>query len=196
MAKQSKKMTARFGEWWRDYWRPMCAVAYLMICVYDFLIMPSIYTSIYRRQDLAYIIDLVKQLEPNTQAAALTVMVQSREWKPISLQEGAFLHLAFGAILTGAAITRGMAQNSLARNGQMPWTQNTAFNGGFGNGFDNGYSNGFGTPNNFNNGFSQVRTNAPVRKQRTPEEMARIQNYLAERRERSANINDVDNPDD
>lgn len=126
----------QFGEWWREYWRPMCGVVYLAICVFDFLVMPVVYTTIYRRQDLAYVVELAEKLQSTAQAAALTAMISSREWKPITLQEGAFFHLAFGAILTGAAITRGLTQSNLARAGRDPWHFN---NNGYGNGYNNNY---------------------------------------------------------
>jgi hypothetical protein len=102
----------------------MCGLVYLVICVFDFLVMPIVYTSIYRRQDLAYIVELTEKLQAPAQAAGLASMISSREWKPITLQEGAFFHLAFGAILTGAAITRGITQSNMAKSGRDPWHLN------------------------------------------------------------------------
>ena len=154
-----KNISVCFGEWWRDYWRPMCGMTYILICVFDFLIMPVVYTSIYRKQDLAHIVELTEKLQGQAQAAGLTVLIQSREWKPITLQEGAFFHLAFGAILTGAAITRGITQSNLARSGRNPWHITYIYND------DHSYDSKINSPSNVNrnpNNFSNLRGELPI----------------------------------
>jgi len=157
----AKNISVRFGEWWRDYWRPMCGMTYILICVFDFLIMPVVYTSIYRKQDLAHVVELTEKLQGQAQAAVLTALIQSREWKPITLQEGAFFHLAFGAILTGAAITRGIAQSNLARSGRDPW--HITHQNIYGN--DDPYDSRINSPYNGNqnlNNFDNRQSRLPI----------------------------------
>jgi hypothetical protein len=168
----------------------MCGVTYIVICVFDFLIMPIVYTSIYRQQDLAYVVELTEKLQGQAQAAGLTVLVQSREWKPITLQEGAFFHLAFGAVLTGAAITRGMTQSNLARTGRDPWhlTQQNSY------GDDSPYDSRFNSPpnrsrqsNNFDDRYDSRQGRLPI--DTSYDDASALPNT------RNARDRNIDNPD-
>jgi hypothetical protein len=64
--------------WLKTYWRPAIAWQYLIVCVCDFIIFPSVYMYIVK--------------EP---------------WDPLTLKEGGFYHLAMAAIIGVAAWTRG-----------------------------------------------------------------------------------------
>lgn len=75
-------------DWMTTKWRPMMAVTYMMINIFDFILFPVMFT-------------IVQFWE--TQAANDAF----RQWQPLSLQGGAFIHLAFGAILGISAWTRG-----------------------------------------------------------------------------------------
>src|SRR5882672_10978348 len=68
----------------RKYWRPLCAIVYLTIVLFDFLIAPillGVY-SIYTKSAL-------------------------QQWQPLTVQGGAIFHLSFGAILGISSWTRG-----------------------------------------------------------------------------------------
>ena len=69
-------------------WRPMMAVTYMMINIADFILFPILFT-------------LVQFWEVQAANDAF------RQWTPLSLQGGGFIHIAFGAILGISAYTRG-----------------------------------------------------------------------------------------
>lgn len=71
-------------HWIQKYWRPMMAMQYFVICMFDFMIAPiglSIYAMI---REIPYIV-----------------------WHPLTLEGGGLYHLSLGAILGVAAWTRG-----------------------------------------------------------------------------------------
>ena len=69
-------------------WRPMMAITYMMINIADFILFPILFT-------------LVQFWEVQAANDAF------RQWTPLSLQGGGFIHIAFGAILGISAYTRG-----------------------------------------------------------------------------------------
>lgn len=69
-------------------WRPQMAKTYRWICIFDFILFPLIYFAV--------------QFD-ETQASNDAFRI----WQPITLQGGAFIHIAFGAILGISAYTRG-----------------------------------------------------------------------------------------
>ncbi len=86
-------------DWMTTKWRPMMAVTYMMINIFDFILFPVMFT-------------IVQFWE--TQAANDAF----RQWQPLSLQGGAFIHLAFGAILGISAWTRGQEKVEAAKSKQ------------------------------------------------------------------------------
>lgn len=72
--------------WMREYWRPLAAMVYLIICVFDFLVAPVLWSIL--------------------QLGDETGMV-TEKWEPLTLGGGGLFHLSFGAILGVAAWTRG-----------------------------------------------------------------------------------------
>lgn len=111
------------SEWMREYWRSLAAFVYILICLFDFIIMPTAYTIIYRKIDTKEILLNISDLDPQAQTIAISSLIPnlSREWKPLTLQESGLFHLAFGAILTGATLMGGLVRNNLAKNGINPY---------------------------------------------------------------------------
>lgn len=102
-------------------WRPSVAVVYLLTVIFDFIIMP-IYVETTNKVTIDYVLlDKINQLEqPNTQIEIARKMdVAKRVWKPLTLEGGGLFHIAFGSILTGAAITRGLEKKSAVEVGLM-----------------------------------------------------------------------------
>jgi hypothetical protein len=91
--------------WVQKWWRPSCAVVYLIICIFDFIIMP-VYTAA-RTERVEIIIEEIAKLPATSQPTALTILGQKQVWKSLTLSEGGLFHLSFGAILGVAAWTRG-----------------------------------------------------------------------------------------
>lgn len=80
-------------------WKVILAVVYAVICVFDFVVVPSwigltrpeISTAILAGLDVQVQIQLIQTLMEDHQ--------------PFTLQGGGLFHLAFGALLTGSAIS-------------------------------------------------------------------------------------------
>lgn len=70
-------------SWIKQYWRPAIAWQYFVVCVFDFIVFPSV--------DFALSYHLM--LDNN--------------WDPITLKDGGFYHLAMAAIIGVSAYTRG-----------------------------------------------------------------------------------------
>lgn len=72
--------------WLQRYWRPMMAVVYMAIILFDFIIFP-IFWSIVQVYDSTGVVSL--------------------QWSPLTLLSGGVFHAAMGAVLGVAAWTRG-----------------------------------------------------------------------------------------
>lgn len=94
------------AKWLRSMWRPLAAVTYLSICIFDFIIAPYYVQA--QPHDLAEIFKYVLQMPVEQQSEALNIMMNKGDWQSLTLQGGGLFHIAFGAILGAAAWTRGM----------------------------------------------------------------------------------------
>jgi hypothetical protein len=72
-------------DWMTKKWRPMMAITYMMICLFDFIFGPIFYNLL--------------QYWTLNQSVGM--------WQPLTLQGGGFIHISFGAILGISAWTRG-----------------------------------------------------------------------------------------
>lgn len=82
----------RDESWIKSYWRPAMAWQYFAVCVFDFLAAP-IFTAWY----------------------AWFAKIPYQVWKPITMTEGGFYHMAMAAIVGVAAWTRGQERISEIR---------------------------------------------------------------------------------
>lgn len=71
-------------NWIKEYWRPAMGWQYFAVCVFDFLLAP-IFTAWY----------------------AWFAKIPYEVWKPITMGEGGFYHMAMAAIIGVVAWTRG-----------------------------------------------------------------------------------------
>ena len=94
------------AKWMRSLWRPIAALTYLGICVFDFIIAPYYVQA--QPHNLAEIFTYVLQMPVEQQSEALNIMMNKGDWQSLTLQGGGLFHIAFGAILGAAAWTRGM----------------------------------------------------------------------------------------
>jgi len=102
-------------KWFVKYWRPAAAWVYLVICIFDFMIMPVYH--IRSQSTLDHIWVQAMKLRPEDQLQAILQLNKRTSWEPITLQEGSFFHISFGAILGVAAWTRGRVQEANVRAG-------------------------------------------------------------------------------
>jgi hypothetical protein len=106
------------ADWVSSRWRPMMGWMYMVVCIFDFIIFPILWT-------------LVQVYAPQGSVTA--------EWSPLTLKGGGLFHMAMGAVLGVAAWSRGQEKIT---------AMNQTANGGFGNsGYNNsGYNNRYYSP--------------------------------------------------
>ncbi|UCD39925.1 MAG: hypothetical protein JSV87_05860 [Candidatus Bathyarchaeota archaeon] len=78
-------------------WRPMMAIVYMIINLADFLIFPIIWSLL--------------QIHGKGEVA--------QQWVPLTLSNGGLFHMAFGAVLGVAALTRGQEKIEKVKNANM-----------------------------------------------------------------------------
>jgi hypothetical protein len=82
-------------HWLQTKWRPITAMVYLVICSFDFIIAPILWTLVQ-----AYY------------SGAVT-----NQWQPITLAGSGLFHISFGAILGVSAFTRGQEKIAKVNTG-------------------------------------------------------------------------------
>ena len=104
---------------YKKIWRPMLAGVYILLVVFDFLIMPIIIVIKNSQDSNRNSVTLALEFkESAAQIQALKTFAERRAWNPLTLLGGGMLHISFGALLTGAAITRGMEKREYAKTGR------------------------------------------------------------------------------
>ena len=86
-----------------DYWRWTALITYLIICVYDFIVVPVWYGLSRVGLDVdGYMANLQLIDDPMVQMEYLKKLVSQHD--PFTLKGGGLFHLAFGALLTGSTL--------------------------------------------------------------------------------------------
>lgn len=80
-------------------WKAVLAIVYAVICVFDFLVIPT-WRGFNR---FTYPVDEIQKLDPQVQIVVLDKL--TKDHSPLTLQGGGLFHLSFGALLTGSAVT-------------------------------------------------------------------------------------------
>ena len=97
-------MWGRFWDWCseREGWKALAGITYLLICVFDFVVVPS-WIGV-TRHDVLIGFELSKL--SNLDVAIQTELIRGLTYQhePFTLKGGGLFHLAFGALLTGSAI--------------------------------------------------------------------------------------------
>ena len=103
MAKEQElKLTKKEEDWMSKKWRPMMAIMYMMVCIFDFIIFPIMFTAVQFWE---------------TQAANDAF----RQWNPLTLLGGGLFHVAMGAVLGVSAWSRGQEKIAgVANNNATP----------------------------------------------------------------------------
>ena len=135
----AKKVQQEKEDWMNSKWRPMMGWMYMVVCCFDFVIAPILWSLL---QSLSH-------GSVNTQ------------WQPLTLQGAGLFHIAMGAVLGIAAYGRTQEKLGGANNGGIqlpsnvgttyvpPGTQNSVTVGGTNNGgfsSSSGRAPAFGAP--------------------------------------------------
>lgn len=89
-------------NWMMRHWRPATALIYTVICVFDFIIFPALIST--RTGDLLTLANEAAHLDVQVQRDL--IMASTRAYQPITLLGGGMFHIAFGAIITGATLSK------------------------------------------------------------------------------------------
>lgn len=93
-------------DWMQKKWRPMMAIMYMMVCVFDFILFPVMFT-------------VVQFWEMQAANDAF------RQWAPITLGGGGLFHVAMGAVLGVTAWSRG--KEKMAGVAENPMQQKISY---------------------------------------------------------------------
>ena len=85
-------------------WKTVLAVVYAVICLVDFFIMPMAITAFKGHGLQDFIVNDLRKYDPSIQLQLLQAI--SKDYSPFTLQGSGLFHLAFGALLTGSALSR------------------------------------------------------------------------------------------
>jgi len=86
-------------------WKTMLALIYAIICLFDFVIVPILWN--YNRREALEMANIIAH-DPSLNGEIAVDMLKSlfRTHIPYTLQGAGMFHLAFGALLTGSAISK------------------------------------------------------------------------------------------
>ena len=99
----------RWCEFWNwmnegEGWKAVAGAVYLAICIFDFVVVPS-WIGLTRADVLAsFEMMQLSGLDPSVQIKLIESLTYQHD--PYTLKGGGLFHLAFGALLTGSAISR------------------------------------------------------------------------------------------
>lgn len=106
MSEEIKKEDKPQEDWMTKKWRPMMAVMYMSVCIFDFVLFPIMFT-------------IVQFWEVQAANDAF------RQWNPITLGGGGLFHVAMGAVLGVTAWSRGQEKMAgVAAGPQAPMVNN------------------------------------------------------------------------
>jgi hypothetical protein len=80
-------------ENWKENWRPLIAITYVAISLFDFIIAPIGHIILSHYFNIPY-----------------------KQWNPLTLEAGGFFHISFGAILGAGSYTKGLAEVENIKN--------------------------------------------------------------------------------
>lgn len=83
-------------------WKSLLALVYAIICLFDFVIVPSWIGITRGLFDEVISVEMLSKLDSTAQLKYLEISNYQHE--PFTLKGGGLFHLAFGALLTGSAI--------------------------------------------------------------------------------------------
>lgn len=144
------------SKWYQSVWLPFAAGTYILICLFDFIIMPVYVTAHNSRIENA----VFKTLDAKDAASFADTLAKAnqaqRQWNPLTLLGAGMFHLSFGALLTGGAVTRGFAKKSEIEG----YYRSSAYT------YDEGYEDPSGyrqnyRQNNYGGGYNRQNSQMP-----------------------------------
>lgn len=98
----------KLSEWMASNWRAGLAFVYSLVCIFDFIVVPA-WLGLHRPVMSELLVQL-NGFSPDIQLRIIDAAF--RPHNPFTLQGSGLIHLAFGALLTGATLTKqGLSRN-------------------------------------------------------------------------------------
>ena len=95
-------------SWYQKCWRPAAAITFLVVVVFDFIIMPVFINLTSAGNNYQEVFNQLNNLDKEVQVELVKrIDIEKREWEPITLAAGGVFYACFGAILGVSAWTRG-----------------------------------------------------------------------------------------
>ena len=110
MQKERRKKHSIAHLPWNERWKPCAAFIYLIICFFDFIVVPTFIGL--TRPSYTELIPVIKGLDVSIQNS---IIMQYRRWEPLTVSNGGLFHVAFGAILGVSAFNRYSPQAGTSR---------------------------------------------------------------------------------
>ena len=94
----------RFFVWLQknEGWKPLLALIYALICVFDFVIIPTWIAATRDQLDTS----VFGQSEVDHDIQMQLIELVWAPYEPLTLKGAGMFHLAFGALLTGSALAK------------------------------------------------------------------------------------------
>lgn len=86
-------------SWITSNWRALAAIVYLLICLFDFVIMPLI--VFFAHDSFVDMAKNISSLPPEVQRVALDRVLGA--WQPLTLQCNGIFHISFGSLISTMA---------------------------------------------------------------------------------------------
>lgn len=89
-------------DWFYARWKELCAIVFLMLVLFDFILAPIGYAILYKPVSFNQIVTESQKLSPEAQTVFITAAIASRphaEWQPLTLGGNGLVYLCFLAIL-------------------------------------------------------------------------------------------------
>lgn len=86
-------------------WKTVAGYVYILVCLFDFVVMPMVVhaSSVDSRE---IITEIMYEIEDRGFALGAADKLQTKRWEPVTLVGAGVFHLSFGAILTGATLSK------------------------------------------------------------------------------------------
>lgn len=96
----------RFFHWLQhdDGWKVILAVVYAVICLFDFILIPAALNITRKEVIQESLTATLAGLDPTVQVEFVKAIY--RQYTPLTIQGNGVFHLAFGALLTGSALSK------------------------------------------------------------------------------------------
>ena len=101
---------------YKKLWRPALAWAYVAICIFDFLIAPTIMMAFFGQAQATTMLPPGLLIDDYIEILKVMPAPIYHAWDPLTLKAGGFFHITMGAVIGVGSWTRGKEKAIRATN--------------------------------------------------------------------------------